>query len=60
MVRLGSQRRALYVQMLVLALGTLLCTAWLPGKSATIRSATGSASQPETIEPELIVTGSET
>jgi len=44
--------------MLVLALGTLLCTAWLPGKWATIGSASGSASQPETTEPELIVTGS--
>jgi hypothetical protein len=46
--------------MLVLALGTLICTAWLPGKSATIDSASGSAFQPETTEPEFIVTGSET
>ena len=57
---LGLSLRDLYIQMLVLALGTLLCTAWLPGKSATIGSASGSASQPETTEPEFIVTGSET
>jgi hypothetical protein len=56
---LGLSLRDLYIQMLVLALGTLLCTAWLPGKWATIGSASGSASQPETTEPELIVTGSE-
>ena len=57
---LGLSLRDLYIQMLVLALGTLLCTAWLPGKSATIDSAPGSAFQPETTEPEFIVTGSET
>jgi len=55
----GLSLRDLYIQMLVLSLGTLLCTAWLPGKWATIGSASGSASQPETTEPELIVTGSE-
>ena len=57
---LGLSLRDLYIQMLVLALGTLICTAWLPGKSATIDSASGSAFQPETTEPEFIVTGSET
>jgi MFS family permease len=56
---LGLSLRDLYIQMLLLALGTLLCTAWLPGKWATIRSARDSASEPETTEPELIVTASE-
>ena len=32
---LGHALRDLYIQMLLLALGTLFCTLWLPGKSAT-------------------------
>jgi EmrB/QacA subfamily drug resistance transporter len=56
---LGHSLRDLYIQMLLLALGTLLCTAWLPGKRATIKFASGSAPQPETIEPALVVTASE-
>jgi hypothetical protein len=56
---LGRSLRDLYVQMLLLALGTLFCTAWLPGRRATIGFASGSASEPEPTEPALIVTASE-
>ena len=31
---LGARLRDVYIQMFLLALGTLVCTAWLPGKSA--------------------------
>jgi multidrug resistance protein len=33
---LGQALRDVYIQMFLLALGTFLCTAWLPGKTATI------------------------
>jgi EmrB/QacA subfamily drug resistance transporter len=32
---LGQALRDVYIQMLLLALGTLFCSAWLPGKSST-------------------------
>ncbi len=56
---LGLSLRDVYVQMLILAVGTMICTAWLPGKSAT--AATGPEStEDEVSESEAIAAAIET
>jgi MFS family permease len=47
--------RDVYIQMLILALGMLLCSAWLPGKRARLASSPHSIADPESKEPELVI-----
>ena len=54
--KLGVSLRDVYIQMFALALGTLVCTAWLPGKSASPVSTPRSTADPEPGEPELVAT----
>ena len=57
--KLGVSLRDVYVQMLLLALGTLACTAWLPGKSAGPISPPRSQADPDGTEPELALSAME-
>jgi len=57
---LGLSLRDLYIQMLVLALGTLLCTAWLPGKAAAASERSRRISTATATESELAVSSSDT
>jgi multidrug resistance protein len=56
---LGRALRDVYIQMFVLALGTLVCTSWLPGKSATEKERSPRTSTAVTPASELAVSGSE-
>jgi hypothetical protein len=56
---LGRALRDVYIQMFVLALGTLVCTAWLPGKSAHEKERSPRTSAAVTPASELAVSGSE-
>jgi len=58
-VKLGVALRDVYIQMFALALGTLACTAWLPGKSARPVSSPRFAADPQPGEPELVAATSE-
>jgi MFS family permease len=57
--KLGVSLRDVYIQMLILALGMLVCTAWLPGRSARSIAPPRSTSDPEPSESELVATISE-